>query len=832
MLAAPPRALALLAYLAIRPGELVARERLAMLLWPDAPEADGRANLRRHVHLLSRTLPPAGSEPWLLTTASTLAWNPQAPAWVDVVAFEAAIAAGEELEWAVSLQGAEFMLGFDDDWIAERRLRLAQLQLDNLDQLLTRAVAAGDNPLAIAYAQAMLRCDPWREDALRHLIRLRRRAGDRAGALVEYERFAQRLRREIDVDPMPETVAEYQSVLHDHPPRAPEPPAPRAAGGAPFELPFVGRQLELEGLETALSRAARGYGRLILIGGEAGAGKSRLLAELSAVAQRQGMLRLRGTTPIVEASPYQVVAETIGAALDAFEGAVVEPIWLAALAAIVPELARRYPALPSLPELDPERDRRRLFEAISVVLTRLAAARPLLVELEDLHWAGPATVGLLEDLARNLAGHPILVVATYREEELERGHPLRHVRRRLLREGLVDRVSVGLLSQREVEAAIVPFVPEAGRPELARELYARTDGNPFFLGELVRDRLERVAAGGAAGGDATPPALHETIAARLGRLSEPARAVTATAAVIGRAFDLELVRAIGGWRERELLDALDELVERGIVREAGAGGSDYAFAHHLIQAGAYERTPPAERPRRHRRVARALEELYPARVDELAIEIAHHFEAGAEPEPAARYFARAAANALDLLANDDALAFAGRGLALAGDPAVRHRLLFAREEANRRRGERAAQRADLAALEADAERLAEADRFELVRRRCALAQALGERREEARLVEQLRALAQRSGDRQRAAVAALARGSYLWYGTRRYDEASTCLAEGFALAGPRRARSRCSARCTWCTSRPSAGARRRPRTGSSRPARWSAAGPRRATRCC
>ncbi len=102
---------------------------------------------------------------------------------------------------------------------------------------------------------------------------------------------------------------------------------------------------------------------------------------------------MRGTTPIVEASPYQVVAETIGAALDAFEGAVVEPIWLAALAAIVPELARRYPALPSLPELDPERDRRRLFEAISVALTRLAAARPLLVELEDLHWAGPATVG-------------------------------------------------------------------------------------------------------------------------------------------------------------------------------------------------------------------------------------------------------------------------------------------------------------------------------------------------------------------------------------------------------------------------------------------------------
>ncbi len=781
--AAPKRAFALLAYLATRPGEAVARQRLGSLLWPDVPESDGRANLRRHAHLLSRALPPAEREPWLIATPAALAWNARAPAWVDVLAFEQAIGAGTDLEWAAALASAEFMLGFDDDWIAERRLRLRQLHFDNLDRLLERAVGERDVPLAIAYAQEMLRCDPWREDAVRHLIRLRRQAGDRAGALVEYERFAARLRDEIDVDPMPETVAEYESLLHDAPPRAAPSAAEPTGARVRFELPFVGRQLELEALETALSRAARGYGRLVLVGGEAGTGKTRLLGELGAFAAREGVLELQRATSIIEASPYQVVAEAIGAALEWLDTAVVEPIWLATLATIVPDIARRYPALPPLPELDPERERRRLFEAISVVLTRLAATRPLLVALEDLHWAGPATVALLEDLAHAVAGRPILIVGTYREEELERGHPLRHVRRRLLREGLVDRVAVGLLTQREVEAALVPFVPAPARGEVARELYARSDGNAFFLSELVRDRAERAAAGGPPADDG-PPALHETIAARLGRLSEDARAVAAIGAVIGRAFDVELVRAIGGWRERDLLDGLDELVEHGIVRELGAAGSDYAFAHHLMQAAIYERTPPAQRQRRHRRVALALEELHPERADELAIEIAHHFEAGGEPERAGGYFARAAATALALQAHDDAVAFATRGLALAAEPAPRRRLLFLREEANERRGERAAQRADLDALGAGAAELDPDERFELARRRCALAHAAGERREQALLVQELRALAKRSGDPRHAAIVALARGSYLYHERNRYDEANAVLSDGFALAAP------------------------------------------------
>ena len=220
------------------------------------------------------------------------------------------------------------------------------------------------------------------------------------------------------------------------------------------------------------------------------------------------------------------------------------------------------------------------------------------------------------------------------------------------------------------------------------------------------------------------------------------------------------------------------------MRELGAAGSDYAFAHHLMQAAIYESTAPAQRRRRHRRVALALEELYPERAGEQAIEIAHHFDAGGEPERAGGYFVHAAATALALQAHDDAAAFATRGLALAAEPALRRQLLFRREEANERRGERAAQRADLDALGAYAAELDPNERFELARRRCALAHAAGERREQALLVQELRALAKRSSDPRHAAIVALARGTFLYHERNRYDEANAVLGEGFALAAP------------------------------------------------
>ena len=160
-----------------------------------------------------------------------------------------------------------------------------------------------------------------------------------------------------------------------------------------------------------------------------------------------------------------------------------------------------------------------MFEAIAVVLTRLAATRPLLVELEDLHWAGPATVALLEDLTRTLAGHPILIVATYREEELERGHPLRTFGAGCCAKGW----STGSRSARSRCARSrrrsCRSSPKRSAASVARELHARTDGNAFFLSELVRDRAERAAADGLAA-TRRRRRLHETIAARLGRLSE------------------------------------------------------------------------------------------------------------------------------------------------------------------------------------------------------------------------------------------------------------------------------------------------------------------------
>ena len=203
---------------------------------------------------------------------------------------------------------------------------------------LDRAAGASDRasattPLAIAYAQEMLRCDPWREDAVRHLIRLRRQAGDRAGALVEYERFAERLRAEIDVDPMPETVAEYESVLHDAPPRGPaRGRAGPASGRASSCRSWAGRSSSRRSRPRS-ARAARGYGRLVLVGGEAGAGKSRLLSELGAFAQAPRGARASGARPRSSRPRPTKSWPRRSARRRWLETAVIEPIWLAALAA-------------------------------------------------------------------------------------------------------------------------------------------------------------------------------------------------------------------------------------------------------------------------------------------------------------------------------------------------------------------------------------------------------------------------------------------------------------------------------------------------------------------
>lgn len=491
-----PKLLPLWAYLLLHRHQPLPRERVAFALWPDEPEAIARANLRRHLYHLQRALPSAEpSRPWILSATNHLQWNPEAPYTLDVAEFERLSQSDETLADAIACYRGDLLEQLYEDWILYERERLRDQYLTCLSRMALRLRSARRYPEALQYAQELLRLDPLREDTLRQLLALRYEMGDRAGALAEYERFARRLRDELAAEPMPETVALFQRILGHQPlPNALSPsesPVLQSRRTSRFMLPFVGHEAELEQLRAWANRAAHGRGALALISGEAGIGKTRLVDEVAAHAALQGMQVVKGQTTSPEAHPYQAMLEGLRAALADVASLEIPQIWLAIVATLLPELRSRYPGLPLPARLDPERDRARLFEALVRSFEALACRRPLLLILEDLHWASSATIGLLEALARSVSSSGLLVLATYRPEEVARTHPLRAARRRLQRERLASHLTLGRLPAPAVEELVVRlFGSGHGKAHLAERLVAASEGNPLLIGELLHDWIE------------------------------------------------------------------------------------------------------------------------------------------------------------------------------------------------------------------------------------------------------------------------------------------------------------------------------------------------------
>ena len=791
---ARPKTLPLLAYLLLQRGRPVERKSVSFILWPDETEAAARVNLRRHLYQLQRALPPAAvGQPWLLNESDTIQWNPAADYWLDIADFERLSTALETLAAAAMLYRGDLLADLYDDWLFYDRERLRNLYFADLSRLIAQKRAQRDYPAAIGYAQQLLAYDPLREDTLRQLLSLSYEAGDRGGALQIYKRFAQQLLEELGIDPMPETAAVYEAIIRNA--RLPGSDTERVQLGedsratgderhAAPNLPFVGRERELEQLRGWWQRAAKGKGGVALIAGEVGLGKTRLAAELTREAEREGARVLLGSTTHIEPVPYQPVVEALRAALPLLAALEIEPLWLAALSGLLPELQLRRagafePAWLPLPALPPAGERMRLFEAVARCLQGLARPRPVLLILEDLHWASAATIALLEYLARRVPDHAILILATYREEEAALAHPLRDRRRRLQRENRVTHIALGQLTPEAIETLVAQMPALASeRGELARRLFLASEGHPLYLAELVRELLDTQQ-----GEQMSAPRSFQTlIRSRVAQLTSPARALAEVAAVVGPAFDVELVREVSGWSERQILDAIDELLGSHLVSSArGHSRSDYSFSHHLVQAAVYDDIPAPARRHHHRRVAQALEGMYQTRLDELAAELAAHWEQGGEPEMAARYHLRAARQALALYADESALGYLARALEQSQDARTHFELRALTESIHGRRGERQAQAADLEKL-VELARSFDDDELlcEVLRRQILYRRALGERREEAALIAILHARAAGSGQVRWQAEALQAEGIYRTL-LSDYDAARTLLQQALDL---------------------------------------------------
>lgn len=627
---APPKALPLLAYLLLQRNVRHLRENVAGLLWPDDDEESARTNLRRHIHYVRNALPPGE---WVLADRASVRWNPDAPWRLDVADFEQQSKVPSLRESATTLYAGDLYNSCDEEWLYFERERLRNVQLANLSALSHEAERSRDHAAAATYARALLALDPWREDALRVLMRARMQNGDRAGALAEYERFRARLRDDMGVDPMDESTALYDAFCHE-----------RHASGAALpsaNAAMVGRDSERDAL-LRLWRAARASrGGLVLLGGDAGVGKTTLLQSFVKDAQSEGALVLAGAASADAAVPYAPVAQAM---------------------AQLSKPANRSPfALEHASSV-------RLFGAVADALAAAAEKTPVLLTLEDLHWATTDAIALVEYLARTCRDLPVLIVATYRENDIGPQHALRALRRALTGRAWYAGIVLNPFDREASDVLIRRHLGDKFRAGVAENLYARTQGNAFFLREL----LEQIAGGE---GDAVPASIRGLVRQRIERLSAGAKRVARTLCATACSFDSAFVATVCSLPAREVDASLRELEDaRFVTRVRDAAPVEYLFVHDIVRQALYEDIPEAELRPVHAAIAAYIEGER-GREPASAPMLAFHFERAGDAGAAARAYAAAAEHAAAKFALEEAETNARKASALATDDATRIRAL-------------------------------------------------------------------------------------------------------------------------------------------------------------
>ena len=670
-----PRLQSLLAYLMLHRDASQSRAHLAFLFWPDTTETQARTNLRNLLHHLRRSLPEADS--YLEVSVQTLLWRSDVHFALDVADFESSLVKvdqlshkndsaiiREALECAINLYKGDLLPSCYDDWILPQRERLRQSYLSALERLVGLAEEQRDYQAAIRSAQRLLQHDPLHEATYRNLIRLHALNGDRAGALRVYHTCTTILRRELDVAPSAATREAYEQLLG-----AESLPISTVPATTAFS-PLVGREKEWKQLLHAWhSVAAGGEPHVMILSGEAGIGKTRLVEDMLQWAARLGVASANARCYAAEGDLAYAPVTTW---LRAFPPSSLEDVWLAELGRLIPEVFAQRPDLHRPVALTEAWQRQRLFEALSRSI--LCFNQPLLLTMDDLQWCNQDTLEWLHFLLRFDRNAHFLLVGTYRPEEIGNTHPLLTFLQALRLEGQVTEVDLQPLDETATQtlATLVAGVELDSR--IAQRLYQETEGNPLFVVETVRagltihdqrltDDTTQILPGDPSANNAgLPPKVLSVLESRLAQISPPSQELAGLAATIGREFSFKLLAKASGSDEDTLVHELDELWQRRIIREHGTDA--YDFSHDKLREVAYRALSTAHRRLLHRHVAMALEVLHVAELDTVSHQLAIHYERAGLPEQAVSYYLLAAEVARQVYANEESIALLQHGLAL------------------------------------------------------------------------------------------------------------------------------------------------------------------------
>jgi DNA-binding SARP family transcriptional activator/tetratricopeptide (TPR) repeat protein len=836
----------LLAYLLVNRLRHVGREELIGALWPEQAPVSQDAALRT---LLSRLRSALGQD--ALVGRDELGLELPAPVWIDLEAAAVEIERARQAldhgdprsAWALAqvpfnIANRGLLPGSHAGWLEPHRRELEEIRLQALEVIGHAGLRLGGTQLASVEraARSLIESEPYRESGYVLLMDAYAAEGNVAEGVRVFERLRTLLRDELGTTPSPDAIAVHERLLRpaggprrdtsngrEHPAEIQLPAELQLRAAAPM----VGRQRELDELTRLWRTAAEatpdaGYdeqqraGRIVLLRGDPGIGKTRLAAEIARRAHDAGAYVLAGRAPQESLVPYQPFVEALrhyvlNVSFSELRANARE--YGSELARLVPELRRRAPDLPAPEHAEPETERYRLFEAVVGLLGEISAAAPVLLVLDDLQWADRPSLLLLRHVARAPDHRRLLILGAYRSTEVS-VNGFADALAELRRDRLVRQVEISGLAARDTAELVRIMAGALATQSFSRALHAETEGNPLFIEEIVRHLVEAGVRADRADARAlrrigVPQGVKDVIARRLERLDQQAIELLRVAAVIGRDFDSALLERVLDLGEDEFLNTLDETLAAGLVVESPARRGHYDFTHALIRETLYDGMSAPRRARIHRRVGEALETSGGERYLTM---LALHFTRAAgsqDAEKAIEYARRAGAQATAMLAHEEAADHYTRALDVLerfspGDERRRSELLLLLGEAHVRASERALawetfrEAAALAARLGDSDSLARAaigvssryiqppgvvddELIEMLRR--ALAMTAGERsvvrvrllarlcgalyysrwREEMRaLADEATAIADQLGDPESGALAASARRRAYW----------------------------------------------------------------------